>query len=142
MPRLKFLSPFLLGGILALPAMAAASTPNAHLQCTPGTSRCLDCHTCLPLDGKAGNFHTSIESICRTCHRSSHATGQNRLAHPSTGKPAKDLPRDLPLDREGNITCITCHFFHIDNMPQRQHEPHLLRRPANRLFCGCCHIDK
>ncbi len=72
-------------------------------------ARCGDCH----LEERPGkgrpyrlmNFRKDIFSICSECHT-------RPLTHPIEIAPGKRMAKDLPLDPDGTMTCITCHAPH------------------------------
>lgn len=87
-----------------------------------------DCSVChKDVDKDPGALKADINQICLGCHEKS-----KRNDHPIGLVPAIK-PKELPLDKEGKITCVTCH------------EPHgwkpydkLLRMEFNSL-CKACH---
>jgi predicted CXXCH cytochrome family protein len=91
---------------------------------------CRDCHV-VGADGVPMvpiELLGTQETICAGCHRdaieASHATGFI---------PRRPLPKAYPLDREGRLTCSTCHELHGQ-------APALLRAgEPGRDFCGPCH---
>ena len=86
---------------------------------------CGDCHT----RGKALKAPTVVE-LCRSCHASHDATFDHQGV-----VPVKRVPQ-LRMDKEGRITCITCH------------EPHgkrtfgKLLRMKQQALCSACHPDQ
>ncbi|MBI5695091.1 MAG: cytochrome c3 family protein [Nitrospirae bacterium] len=101
---------------------------------------CLFCHERQPdrrTDTAATvSFITSMRMICLRCHdRHNHPAGVEHLVMPET-----DLPRDLPVDDAGMITCITCHNPHIGGEKGSSTAlDRRLRRPGDKL-CDVCHV--
>lgn len=93
-----------------VPAIAVAAHEN-----------CSDCHT----EGKALK-QEGINQLCLSCH-----SGGKRNDH-KTGIPSKGMKSPLPLDKEGQITCITCHEQHGKGSRSR-----LLRMKASDLCLNC-----
>jgi hypothetical protein len=98
---------------------------------------CIICHVNPPAEGQSprrdGNlrFGGDVVALCSSCHASySHM-------HPVKIAVAPDLrsPEDLPLDKDGKITCITCHDA-MDEMGV-----HRKRRIVGRALCLNCHAD-
>ena len=90
-----------------------------------------------------------VES-CVNCH------GSESITHPVGARPNFAVPGDLPLDREGRVTCLTCHYIHgtlHSDTPQasasalerlfgseRLHKSYLLRRNNTEgKLCMACH---
>jgi predicted CXXCH cytochrome family protein len=77
----------------------------------PHEGDCKACHITVPSQGdtreevlSSMKFEGDITLLCNGCH-GSHSV------HPTDIPPAKDMkkPEGLPLDKRGNISCITCH---------------------------------
>ncbi len=103
-----------------------------------GKTRCLDCHTVLPFKHIPHTFQTGTGDVCRRCHTNFHA--KNGIAHPVEALPSMKIPPDMPLDIEGRMTCITCHFYHPASPPPADGpRAFILRRPGGRTFCYSCH---
>lgn len=122
----------LLGLLLLVFPNAALSTHNEI-----GKTRCLDCHVTLPFNPERLSFYEDVAGVCRECHRSDHA--KSTLSHPVEVVPSMKIPRDMPLDRRGRLTCITCHTFHAEWQAVVDDNPYLLRRPEGKKFCYYCH---
>jgi len=103
---------------------------------------CLFCHERMP-DRKTDtaatvSFITSLRMICLRCH--------DRFPHPADKEhlvlPTMDVPKDLPLDEAGRITCITCHNPHLGGEKGSAEDlDRRLRRPGDKL-CDACHVSK
>ncbi len=120
--------------------LAALAFPSAAqpLHNEIGKTRCLDCHVILPFNAETLSFHEDIETVCRQCHNNDHA-GPG-LSHPVGIIPSMKIPTDMPLDRKGQMTCITCHTFHVEWRSVVDDNQYLLRRPEDRMFCFYCHM--
>ena len=98
---------------------------NPHTQFNPWgkiiVDKCLFCHTEKP-DEKIDRYDNvqfvgDLEMICQRCHviRGNHAGNVNHLVKPSVKALArmqameKEFDIILPLDKNGRLTCITCH---------------------------------
>jgi len=106
-----------------------------HLQ-TQGKG-CINCHLSPPPSGSSPaldnnlRFGGDIVTLCSSCH------GGYQHMHPVRIAVAPNMksPEDLPLDREGKITCITCHDV-MEGMGMRRK-----RRVQGRGLCLNCHAD-
>ena len=101
---------------------------NPHTQFNPWgkiiTEKCLFCHTERPDENRDRyqdvKFIGDLEMICQRCHviRGNHSGNVNHLVKPSTKALArmqameKEFGIILPLDKNGRLTCITCHNPH------------------------------
>ncbi len=103
-----------LGSVSAL----AETAIKAHNDCTV-------CHVDAISD--PGKLKAGPNELCLTCHQSSKGND-----HPVGIVPALK-PRELPLDKENRITCVTCHEPH-----GKQPYDRLLRMEFNSL-CKSCH---
>jgi len=98
---------------------------------------CVVCHVSVPPEGssppKENNlrFGGDIVALCASCH------GSYRHMHPVKIAVAPDMksPEDLPLDRDGKITCITCHDVMEGHGVVRK------RRMVGKALCLNCHAD-
>lgn len=133
----------LVASVVAL--LAAASSEAAERRGgkteSPHTRKdqnsCIVCHVSRPAEGSAPmrennlRFGGDIVALCSSCH-----DGYKHM-HPVRIAVAPDMksPEDLPLDRDGKITCITCH----DAMEAS--EVHRRRRLVGRALCLNCHED-
>lgn len=108
---------------------------NPHVR---GDSKtCIVCHLSTPREGslpaKESNlqFRGDIVALCSSCHAT------YRHMHPVKIAVAPNMksPENLPLDKDGKITCITCH----DVMEAM--DVHRKRRLVGRELCLNCHAD-
>lgn len=98
---------------------------------------CVVCHVSQPPEGSAPakesnlRFGGDIVALCSSCHEG------YRHMHPVKIAVAPDMksPEDLPLDKNGKITCITCH----DAMEESG--VHRRRKLVGRALCLNCHVD-
>jgi len=107
--------------ILAPDITEGAQNPHAFMD---DPSRCLHCHATKPV-GPGGGFIKDIVSLCRDCHSIAH-----RMSHPVDIGPQEGVHPELPLDREGTITCSTCHDPHSEPSSAT---PYLSRGIVERL---------
>lgn len=107
--------------------------PNAHPFGTP----CSSCHSAprasLTAQSPAtGDMVPTIDAECLRCHY------DGPITHPVGIPNTKKAAPDLPLSRDGKITCITCHVGHSDQDRNGQ----LLRKNNHRgALCLTCHDD-
>jgi hypothetical protein len=98
---------------------------------------CIVCHVSQPAEGSAPakesnlRFGGDIVAICSSCHE-----GYKHM-HPVKIAVAPDMksPEDLPLDKSGKITCITCHDVMEGSGVHRR------RKLVGRALCLNCHVD-
>ncbi|MBI5017003.1 MAG: hypothetical protein HZB55_16150 [Deltaproteobacteria bacterium] len=92
-----------LAGTAAAPR--GALDPHAFLS---DRRHCMDCHADPPRKGVRPRFKKDVVALCLDCHREKDLTA----LHPVDVRPGSKVPRDLPLDERGAITCATCHNPH------------------------------
>jgi hypothetical protein len=132
----------LMGGALLLAAaapgaMAKSKVENPHNK-KSDPKACLVCHTTAPGQVRAGvrrdaklKFGGDIVAMCSSCHEAySHM-------HPVKIAVAPDMksPDELPLDKDGKITCITCHDV------MEGHGINRKKRFIGKALCLNCHFD-
>jgi hypothetical protein len=126
--------------ILACTAAAGAAEKKERRGENPHRSKddksCVVCHVAAPAEGTsrrdaAVKFGGDIVALCSSCH-----SGYRHM-HPVKIAVAPEMksPGDLPLDKDGKITCITCH----DVMEKM--EVHRKRKLIGRQLCLNCHVD-
>ena len=133
---------------------------NLHTQLNAAgeiiVEKCLYCHTDKPDDNRVRyedvKFIGDLEMICQRCHviRGKHAGNFNHLVKPSAKALArmqameKEFGIILPLDENGQLTCITCHNPHDIGVIQAESpaakgagSKHRQRLPER--LCSECH---
>jgi len=126
--------------ILISPISSEAGDGHDHL----ADIRCIDCHLHLPLrDTPPPPFLENIAAICRQCHSSNKYGGPDNggtfLIHPIDSVVTWRIPADMPLDRQGRMTCITCHYFHHRQQTSLRPTKFMLRRAHGKTLCMNCH---
>ncbi|MBI4849973.1 MAG: cytochrome c3 family protein [Nitrospirae bacterium] len=83
----------------------------------------------------SADITADITDACQTCHKEYAKT----QSHPSDIYPTISIPKDMPLS-DGRLTCLTCHYAHIDESRQSSGKHYFLRRPVRGVvFCSACH---
>jgi len=98
---------------------------------------CVKCHVDVPAEGsspgKESNFRFGgdMVALCSSCH------AKYRHMHPVKISLSPDMksPEDLPLDKDGKITCLTCHDVMEGHGVARR------RRMVGKALCLNCHAD-
>jgi len=101
-------------------------------------SDCMGCHLRAPSPEEAVTnlFVVDIETLCLRCHTGVKLT----MSHPIGVKPTFKLPRDMPLDWKGELTCTTCHRMHVQDEKSFFSSNKFLRRNSTgKAFCLECH---
>lgn len=136
----QFLYLFLLLFLLPHNGQAASKTPHDDAEI-----RCLDCHIKLPLERVALSFYSDIPSICQTCHKNypckDDAETKNSYTHPINIIPSMTVPDYLVLDNKGQITCITCHYYHDKGKATLASHSQYLRHSTVKRLCMSCHKE-
>lgn len=97
-------------------------------------SQCGFCH--INFDGSL-QFRDNITRLCNYCHGNDKA-----LSHIVGIKPTMEMPQDFHLDKDGVMTCGTCHDVHMNGSDAGNRRTYLLRRNVTgREFCTLCHKD-
>lgn len=89
---------------------------------------CTDCHD----PHATGNKWVLVRDsgqLCIDCHEDQVADGKHR--HPTGRKPKTQLKRDLALNDQGKMECLTCHHPHGGNAE------FLLRTSGGHACLGC-----
>jgi len=119
--------------LLFIPLLSPAPAPageNPH----DFRNRCRSCHLTEPREGEEQIFTQKIDALCLSCHQMNVAN-----SHPTRIIPETEVPSFMPLDKDGEITCATCHDPHGK---KTGHLPFLLRVDARGAFtCESCHSD-
>jgi hypothetical protein len=85
---------------------------------------CFYCHLSPPPEGTPGEplkFTDTVSNMCARCHDMSKS-----ISHQVNMKPSDrvNIPKDMPLDADGKMTCVTCHDIHrayINPLTARRH---------------------
>lgn len=105
---------------------AATAPPEAVPVARPHDKlECEDCHGSHSMAPLLDN-----SQACLKCH--DDQAGED--SHPTGVVHEGDPPEDLPLSKDGKLTCGTCHALHETESPA----PALLRKKFNDL-CMSCH---
>lgn len=101
--------------------------------------KCTMCHVNIPKkDNNMQNliFVDEIDKLCRKCH-----TIDKQKSHPIKIKPNKNIPLAAHLDKNGLMTCTTCHDVHKEDKTSNRNElPGLVwGHIRGRAFCFLCH---
>lgn len=134
MKTLIYLFLILIGLLSPTTAMAIHSDP--------GDTKCLDCHFTLPFDRSKLSYTENVGETCRSCHEKFPCNDQannEAFAHPTKVVPSMNIPIDMPLDKKGRITCITCHAYHAEFWDAEYNNESLLRRSKGVKLCYTCH---
>ena len=129
---MKALKAAILISLAILPVRASSADPD------PDGLKCYSCHYRLPSANGMPSFNEEIGRVCSLCHGRHHATNQ-RNSHPVDVRPPMPVPRDMPLDAGGRMSCVTCHTYHIGHDVKKGRRRFLLRREPGRAFCYSCH---
>ena len=101
-------------------------------------SECSICHQGDP--ASPISLAGSETRTCISCHADVYDSG---YMHPVNVVPEHvEIPGDMPLSRNGLITCNTCHDVHTDYETGFGERTFFLRRlERGRAFCVACHTD-
>lgn len=103
-----------------------------------GKGTCLDCHLHNPEKSHEDNkkmMKKDVDVLCKQCHQI-----QQGLSHPSNRQAMRQIPKELPLDWAGRITCVTCHYPHRTDQPDVTGF-RIRTETIGRPFCQNCHND-
>jgi predicted CXXCH cytochrome family protein len=102
---------------------------------------CFYCHLSPPSKGTPGEplkFTDTVSNMCGRCHDMSKS-----ISHQVDMKPSDrvNIPKDMPLDAAGKMTCVTCHDIHRAYInPLTGQKTYFLRRDViGKNFCLSCH---
>lgn len=120
----RYLLMIYLVGYMSLSYSQSGFNPHGHIQtllsgdAKINNVQCLSCHKSAPLSTqlnsgkhlvpKMSAFVKSETMLCAGCH------GDDNSSHIVGITPEYSVPADLPLDKNGQVTCITCHYVHGD----------------------------
>jgi len=103
--------------------------------------KCRLCHSTIPKPGTDFRkivLNGSPEQLCFQCHKINQ-----RASHPVNVVSKEPMPLSKYLDKQGRITCLTCHQVHKERSTSAWGDTELkglLRGHANgRAFCTVCH---
>ncbi len=105
-------------------------------------TKCLDCHFTLPFNRDKISYTEKVGDICRKCHQEFPCHDQHSgksFFHPLDVVPSINIPLDMPLDKQGRLTCITCHSYHAEFWDSEYNNEALLRRTKGVKLCHTCH---
>jgi hypothetical protein len=129
----------MISGFILAAALATASPDTGGLAHSGQLNvTCIECHTHLPFPGSAPTLRDTACDACGACHIQHHGTDAMR-AHPVQVAPSMRVPSDMPLDKQGNMQCITCHAFHGDYRDENGRKLFYLKRSPGKTFCYSCH---
>jgi predicted CXXCH cytochrome family protein len=105
------------------------------------STKCLDCHFTLPFDRAKLSYTEGVGDVCRKCHKEFPCQNQvpDGFSHPLDLQPSMNIPLDMPLDKLGRLTCITCHSYHAEFWDSEYNNEFLLRRTKGVKLCYTCH---
>ncbi|WP_203473458.1 cytochrome c3 family protein [Dissulfurispira thermophila] len=87
------------------------------------TKECTACH----ISHSGGPVKKPLTELCVTCHRERIEAGEHKVDI----IPKFPVPKNLPLTKDGKITCITCHDQHSTDP--------LMLRMETIILCNQCH---
>lgn len=151
----------LAGGILGWQVVAEDAAGNPHEPHGESDGAlCTSCHREAPERLPEGTTRTVLPdpdgfvvdpvAMCVSCHE------EDAESHPVGARPDYPVPADLPLDKDGQVSCLTCHYTHgsvesdhqcasaslLDRLLNRERlrKSYLLRRDnAHGELCKACH---
>jgi predicted CXXCH cytochrome family protein len=133
---MKTIIRFLLVIVVFAPSIAFAIHDDTE------NTKCLDCHFTLPFDRSKLSYTEDVGGICKKCHTEFPCSSENEdkgFAHPLEVTPSMNIPLDMPLNKNGMITCITCHSYHAEFWDSEYNNESLLRRTKGVKLCYTCH---
>jgi predicted CXXCH cytochrome family protein len=101
--------------------------------------KCVMCHTTMPDKDTTTRdllFVDEIDRLCDKCH-----TINKQKSHPINVRPNKDIPLKAHLDKNGLLTCTSCHDVHKEDKTSIDSELSGLMwgHVKGRAFCALCH---
>lgn len=104
--------------------------------------KCQLCHITIPGENQSAANLTLVDELeqkCGTCHQLN-----KQKSHPIKIKPNKDMPLTAHLDKDGFITCTTCHDVHKEDTASAKSEGGglLWGHVKGRAFCSLCHKEE
>lgn len=103
--------------------------------------KCSMCHVNIPGKGTEGQklvFVDEVDRLCSQCHAINE-----RMSHPNKVRPHKETPLAIHLDKNGMMTCTTCHDIHKEDKISDESELSglLWGHVRGRAFCSLCHTE-
>lgn len=132
---------FLLSLSLAADEQRTADRPFHHFQLP-----CGNCHN-LRADVNEPGYRSNADvreikgDINQMCTSSGCHNIDPVLSHPVGIKPGGPVPKDLPLDINSNITCLTCHQETGYSDGTDDSKKYFLRRSISEQLCASCHMN-
>jgi len=88
----------------------SAQNPHVYFK-ESGT--CRRCHVTVESVLEPDRFLPEADALCLGCH----SIGELGITHPRNVRPGDGahrmvVPKDLPLDSQGGMICLTCHYAH------------------------------
>lgn len=91
----------------------------------------------------------AAEMMCYSCHDGSIVDSRLKVwetsRHKTGIKPSANIsiPKEYPLDKDGNMQCATCHSAHgVDTKPGMADTIFLREPNINSSMCRRCHVNK
>lgn len=131
---------FIIVCALAVAALAIAGRDSGENPHQFSQNDCFSCHFTIPQENDEGPLRLTdtISRLCGRCHDMS-----KEISHQVDMVPTGDIqvPKDMPLDEQGRVTCITCHDIHRPyKNPLTDTRTYFLRRDVSgKNFCLACH---
>ncbi|MBI1810768.1 MAG: cytochrome c3 family protein [Nitrospirae bacterium] len=100
-----------------------SSTLISHQIYALQTKECTACH----ISSNGGPVKKPLTELCVGCHRERIETGEHKVDI----IPRYQVPQNLPLTKDGKITCITCHDQHSAE--------YMMLRFETMVLCNKCH---
>ena len=129
--------------LVFLALSAAAVTAFTTFVNTPphsfSSNECLECHFTIPNpeDPRPFRFNKPISELCARCHKD-----LSPLSHSVGMAPTMRMPKGMPLDDLGMMTCATCHDPHKNRFNGKGKKTYYLRvEKQGKAFCLLCHED-
>lgn len=124
--------------ILCLSAIQAITSSKIH----DFEGKCEICHKNIPdkdTPGKNLEFTDDIDKLCDKCH-----TIDKKKSHPIKLRPMENNLLTAHLDKNGLMTCTTCHNIHKENTISSKSELSglLWGHLKGRSFCSLCHTSE
>lgn len=138
MKKLMLYPAVFLCALLCLCIMLAITNPKRH----DFADKCAMCHINMPDSStSAGDLILAdeLDKICNKCH-----TIDKQKSHPIGLRPVENTSLTAHLDKNGRITCTTCHDIHKEDKTANESELSglLWGHIKGRAFCALCHSNE